>query len=80
MLISDRVRAALVSRATSLLPSLHEEGTTCYRLFNGATEGAPGCTLDRYGDLLLWQTFREPPDMPHELLLPLLQELVADET
>lgn len=80
MLLLDNIRAALAWRASTLLPSLHEEGTTCYRLFHGATEGAPGCTLDRYGDLLLWQTFREPPDISHEVLLPCLRALVEDET
>ena len=74
----DVVRSALSSRKT-LLPSLHEEGTTCYRLFHGATEGMPGCTLDRYGDLLLFQTFREPPQIPPGDLLPMLRAAVEDE-
>ena len=65
------VRAALASRA-QLAAEWHAEGTDCYRLFHGAVEGAPGCTLDRYGDLLLWQTFRAPEEPP-EALLPQLQ-------
>ena len=77
--ITDTVRSGLRARA-ELLPALHAEGTDCYRLFHGATEGLPGCTLDRYGDLLLWQTFREPPDIDPAELLPALRELVADET
>ena len=77
--ITDTVRSGLRARA-ELLPTLHAEGTDCYRLFHGATEGLPGCTLDRYGDLLLWQTFREPPDIDPAELLPALRELVADET
>ncbi len=67
--ITDTVRSGLRARA-ELLPTLHAEGTDCYRLFHGATEGLPGCTLDRYGDLLLWQTFREPPDIDPAELLP----------
>ena len=67
--ITDTVRSGLRARA-ELLPTLHAEGTDCYRLFHGATEGLPGCTLDRYGDLLLWQTFRDPPDMDPQELLP----------
>ena len=70
------VRAALASRS-QLLADYHAESTDCYRLFHGAMEGAPGCTLDRYGDLLLWQTFRTPEESP-EHLLPHLQEVVED--
>ena len=70
------VRAALASRS-QLVADCHAEGTDCYRLFHGAIEGAPGCTLDRYGDLLLWQTFRSPEDPPDELL-PHLQAAVED--
>lgn len=51
-----------------LVTSLHAEGTSCYRLLHGATEGAPGVTLDRYGDLLLLQTFRDPPADPAAFL------------
>lgn len=35
-------------------------GTTAYRLFHGIAEGRPGLTIDRYGDRVLVQTFREP--------------------
>ena len=61
---------ALQARA-SLLETLHAEGTTCYRLFHGTNEGAPGLTLDRYGDYLLVQTWRNP------IALDLLPELEA---
>ena len=76
----DAVRTALRSRATTLLPTLHAEATDCYRLFHGAVEGGPGCTLDRYGELLLFQTFRDAPDIPAEELLPLLRDMVEEET
>lgn len=57
-----RLDAALRERV-GLLERLHEEQTDCYRLFHGAVEGAPGLTVDRYGPLLLVQTFRSPlPD------------------
>ena len=36
------------------------EGTDCYRLFHGVSEGMPGLTIDRFGPILLIQTFREP--------------------
>ena len=73
--LQSAVSAALTARAP-LLSTWHDEGTDAYRLFHGAVEGAPGCTLDRYGDLLLWQTFREPPDVPPDELLPMLQDMV----
>lgn len=47
-----------IARRASLLQRLHAAGTDCYRLFHGIAEGAPGVTLDRYGPLLLLQTFR----------------------
>ncbi|MBA35785.1 MAG: SAM-dependent methyltransferase [Oleispira sp.] len=34
-----------------------EESTDCYRIFHGTNEGLPGTTLDRYGPLLILQTF-----------------------
>jgi len=46
-------RAALAAR-------LRAEDTDCWRLFHGAAEGRAGLTIDRYGDLALLQTFREP--------------------
>ena len=56
--LQETVQASLVKRRT-LLQQLHAEGTTSYRLFHGAGEGCPGATLDRYGDLLIWQTWRD---------------------
>jgi 23S rRNA (cytosine1962-C5)-methyltransferase len=56
--------AGLVSRALSrrksLLTALASEGTDCYRLFHGVAEGRPGLAIDRYGPILLVQTWREP--------------------
>ncbi|MBA3031922.1 MAG: class I SAM-dependent methyltransferase [Gammaproteobacteria bacterium] len=51
--------AALDSRA-ALLRQLHTEETDAYRLFHGSVEGQPGLTVDRYGELLLIQTFHSP--------------------
>ena len=48
-----------LQRRQALLERLHEEGTDCCRLFHGIAEGAPGLTVDRYGSLVLLQTFRE---------------------
>jgi 23S rRNA (cytosine1962-C5)-methyltransferase len=44
----------------SLAQRLRAEGTDCWRLFHGAAEGREGLTIERYGDLALLQTFREP--------------------
>ncbi|MDQ7772029.1 MAG: class I SAM-dependent methyltransferase [Elusimicrobiales bacterium] len=56
--------ARLLSRALEargpLLEKLRAEGTDCYRLFHGIAEGLTGLTVDRYGPLLLAQTFRDP--------------------
>ena len=46
----------------ALIERLDAEDTNAYRLFNGSTENRPGLTIDRYGDLLLIQTFHEALD------------------
>jgi len=51
---------AALRRREGLLERLHAEETDCYRLFHGAVEGRPGLALDRYGSVLLAQTWREP--------------------
>jgi 23S rRNA (cytosine1962-C5)-methyltransferase len=57
--LSGLLAAALVSRR-DLLARLEAEQTNAYRLFHGSVEGRPGLTVDRYGDLLLVQTFHQP--------------------
>ena len=52
--------AAAIDRRAALLARLGEEGTDACRLFHGIAEGEPGLTIDRYGPLLLVQTFRAP--------------------
>jgi len=55
---------ALLSTALAarhdLLAQLHAEQTTAYRLFHGSVEGETGLTVDRYGDVLLVQSFHRP--------------------
>lgn len=60
---TDLLSAALAARA-DLLIQLHAEGTDAYRLFHGTVEGRPGLTVDRYGDLILVQSFHQtlPPE------------------
>jgi 23S rRNA (cytosine1962-C5)-methyltransferase len=59
--LTDQLHTALTARQ-SLIERLHAEDTDAYRLFNGSTEGRPGLTVDRYGDLLLIQTFHDALD------------------
>jgi len=61
----DALEQALERRA-ALLARLAAEGTDCLRLLHGAVEGAPGLAVDRYGPILLVQTWREPLE-PGEL-------------
>lgn len=51
---------AAVARRHDLMQRLNQDGTDCYRVFHGVVEGEPGLTIDRYGPLLLLQTFRAP--------------------
>ena len=59
--LTDLLQAAFAARQP-LIARLHAEDTDAYRLFNGSTENRPGLTVDRYGDLLLIQTFHNPLD------------------
>ena len=59
--LSALLQAALAARQP-LLEQLHAENTDAYRLFHGSVEGQPGLTVDRYGDLLLAQSFHSPLD------------------
>ncbi len=57
--LPDLLAAARAARA-ELIERLHAEQTDAYRLFHGTAEGRPGLTVDRYGDLLLVQSFHQP--------------------
>lgn len=61
--LDSKITSALEHRAP-LFDQLHSEKTTAYRLFHGAVEGQPGLTIDRYGNLILVQTFRDPIPAP----------------
>jgi 23S rRNA (cytosine1962-C5)-methyltransferase len=52
----EHLAAAFVARET-LLNQCHAEHTDAYRLFHGSVEGEPGLTVDRYGELLIVQSF-----------------------
>jgi 23S rRNA (cytosine1962-C5)-methyltransferase len=55
------IREAL-ARRKELLATLEAEGTDCVRLFHGAVEGQPGLAIDRYGPVLLTQSWGAPID------------------
>lgn len=57
-MLTDALDTALKSRK-ELIDQLHAESTLCYRLFHGSVEGASGLTVDRYGDLILVQSFHQ---------------------
>jgi 23S rRNA (cytosine1962-C5)-methyltransferase len=57
------VDRALDARGELVL-RLQAEDTDAYRIFHGVAEGVPGLTIDRYGPLVLVQTFRAPLDEP----------------
>ncbi len=57
--ITQALTQALKNREV-LLENLCAETTNAYRLFYGTSEGIPGLTIDRYGALILVQTFYEP--------------------
>lgn len=54
--LSLSLSSAFAARS-ALLARMAEEKTDAYRLFHGSVEGEPGLTVDRYGDILLVQTF-----------------------
>lgn len=56
-MLADLLRAA-VDRRADLLASLPD--TDCVRLLHGVAEGSPGVAIDRYGPVLLVQTWRDP--------------------
>lgn len=66
--LAQALHAALDRRAP-LFDQLHQQGTDCYRLFHGSQEGAPGLTLDRYGEQLMVQTFHAALDQAELLRL-----------
>jgi 23S rRNA (cytosine1962-C5)-methyltransferase len=51
---------------SALIVQLQAEQTNAYRLFHGTVEGVAGLCVDRYGELLLVQSFHRP--LPAELL------------
>ena len=64
-----------VARRAHLVQVLETERTDAYRVFHGSAEGREGFAIDRYGTLILAQSFREPlEDDERAVLLPFLHE------
>ena len=59
MALTEELLAAAAEHRAVLIPDLASELTDCYRVFHGAAEGRPGLTIDRYGPVLLAQTWKE---------------------
>lgn len=51
--------SAAIERRLAWMEALGD-GTDCVRLLHGAAEGVPGLTIDRYGPILLLQTWKAP--------------------
>lgn len=66
---TEALRTAYARRG-DLIAQLAAEGTDCYRLFHGSTEGWSGLTVDRYGDLIVAQSF-------HKALTPAEREAIG---
>jgi 23S rRNA (cytosine1962-C5)-methyltransferase len=56
--LKDLISQAWQNRS-DLKAQWQKEHTDCYRIFHGTNEGLPGTTLDRYGSLLILQTFHK---------------------
>lgn len=72
--LSELLATAFAARS-DLLAQLRAEETDAYRLFHGSVEGLPGLTADRYGDLLLVQSFHRSLEAAE---LAALDEFYAD--
>src|SRR5437899_2929400 len=54
--------AQLVPRAVQRRSPLeHASATTAYRLLNGAADGLPGITVDRYGEVVVVNLYDQGP-------------------
>ncbi len=59
---TEELLAQALARRSELIAELEQRGTDCYRVFHGTVEGRPGLTVDRYGEVLLAQSFHAPLD------------------
>jgi 23S rRNA (cytosine1962-C5)-methyltransferase len=76
----DAVRALLRLAVERRAPLAADPRTTIYRLVNGAADGMPGLTADRYGDVLVAAVYDDDSAVPPRPLPDGLAEMLAAAT
>ena len=76
----DALRALLRLAVARRAPLAADPQTDIYRLVNGAADGLPGLTVDRYGDALVAAIYDEDGVMPPRPMPGALAEMLAEAT
>ena len=76
----DTLRALLRLAVARRAPLATDPQTDIYRLINGAADGLPGLTVDRYGDALVAAVYDEDGVMPPRPIPSALAEMLAEAT
>jgi 23S rRNA (cytosine1962-C5)-methyltransferase len=76
----DALRALLRLAVARRAPLAADPQTDIYRLVNGAADGLPGLTVDRYGDALVEAIYDEDNVMPPRPIPGTLAEVLAEAT
>ena len=76
----DALRALLRLAVERRAPLAADPQTTIYRLVNGAADGLPGLTADRYGDALVAAIYDDDNVVPPRPLPDGLAEMLAETT
>ena len=72
--------ATLLGLAVARRAPLADPETTIYRLVNGAADGLPGLTVDRYGDALVVSLYDADDRLPPDPIPPVLLDTLAEAT
>ena len=80
MAAPDAVRALLRLAVARRAPLAADPQTDIYRLANGAADGLPGLTADRYGEALVAAIYDEDGVMPPRPIPGALAEMLAEAT
>jgi 23S rRNA (cytosine1962-C5)-methyltransferase len=78
--VPDAVVALLRLAVERRAPLAADSDTSIYRLINGAADGLPGLTADRYGDALVAAIYDDDVTIPPRLLPDELVEMLAETT
>jgi 23S rRNA (cytosine1962-C5)-methyltransferase len=76
----DALRALLRLAVARRAPLAADPQTDIYRLINGAADGLPGLTVDRYGGALVAAIYDEDSGMPPRPMPSALAEVLAEAT